>query len=397
MKVGKPTLYEMPPNDVTVLGLVADQMQREAQARGEHLPPPVRLQVGEPDFPTPEHITQAASESLRSEPQLYAPPTGWLWLRELLAEKIARVNGYRVSPANVAVTLGGTGAVQLALLATVGVGDEVLLPNPGWPHYRLQVAVAGATAVPYPLDPAGPWLPDLQRLERLVTPRTRLLIVNSPANPTGSVFPRHLVADLLAFAQRHDLYLLSDECYDEIIFEGDHVSPATLLTPAELEAGRFIGVYSFSKTYAMTGWRIGYLVAGSGLMQTLSQVLNASYTGLSTAVQRAAAAALSGPQECVAQMRAAYRQRRDQAVTLLKAYDRYTYTPRGAFYLLIDIGAQRDGRQFALELLRQHNVAVASGTIFGSLAASSVRVSLGSPEEEIERGLRAICELATSS
>src|SRR6266852_1311572 len=335
MKSGKPQIYNLPINDITNLGSYAHRLQQEAEARGEVLPPAVRLQIGEPSFRTPEHIIHAAIEAVRTEPMTYGPPAGWLWLRELLVEKIEHVNGYHVGPQHIAIAMGGTGALQSALIATVGVGDEVLIPDPHWPQYRMQLACCGATAISYPLDPKNDWYPDIAGLERRVTSRTRRLIINSPANPTGAVFPAQLVSDLLDFARRHNLYLLSDECYDEIIFEGKHVSPATMLTRKEFESGRFIGIYTFSKSYAMTGWRIGYLVTGTQLMKTIIDVLNASYTNISTLVQRAAAAALSGPQACVAEMRDAYCRRRDLAVHLLKEHGRYSYTPRGAFYALI--------------------------------------------------------------
>ncbi len=398
MNFGKQHIHDLPVNDITTLGGFAQQMEQEARARGVELPPPVRLQIGEPSFRTPEHIRRAAVASFESEMQTYGPPAGWPWLRELIAAKIARVNGYSVTPDNIAVAVGGTGAILSALTATVGPGDEVLMPDPHWPHYTMQLACCGATAVPYPLDAHNGWLPDVQQLEQLVTPRTRMLIINSPGNPTGAVFPPQLVADLLDFARRHDLYLLSDECYDEIVFEGQHVSPATLLSRDEFNDGRLIGIYTFSKTYAMTGWRIGYLVAGAAIMKTLTSVLDASYTNVSTAVQRAAAAALTGPQDCVVEMRETYRRRRDLAVSLLKARDRYLYTPHGAFYILIDVtspnGVARRGRQFGLDLLRERNVAVAPGSGFGNVAAHCVRVSLAAAADEIERGVREICEFA---
>ncbi len=224
-----------------------------------------------------------------------------------------------------------------------------------------------------------------------------MLIINSPGNPTGAVFPRQVIADLLDFARRHGLYLLSDESYDEIIFEGQHTSPASLISRGEFESGRVICVYTFSKSYSMTGWRIGYIAAGSELIKTISYVLDGSYTNVSTIVQRAAAAALSGPQECVAEMRDAYRRRRDLVVRLLKEHDRYLYTPHGAFYALIDITnrSQKPGRQFALDLLRVRNVAVAAGSNFGSVAENYVRISMAASEEEIERGVREICEFAS--
>lgn len=398
MKTGKEHIYQLPPNDITNLGGIAQRAQEEAEARGILLPPPLRLHIGEPGFRTPEHICQAAIEALQGEPLTYGPPAGWPWLRALLAEKVARVNGYRVKPENTAVTIGGTGALLSTLLATVGTGDEVLIPDPHWPQYSMQLLTCGATGVPYALDPANEWLPDITQLESLLTPRTRMLLINTPANPTGAVFPRQVVAQLLDFVQRHDLYLLSDESYDQVVFEGEHISPAALLEPDEFEHGRVIGVYTFSKTYAMTGWRIGYVVTGAELLKTIISVADASYTNVTTLVQRAAAAALTGPQDCVEEMRAGYQRRRDLAVDILREHGRYAYTPHGAFYILVDArwpdGRPRAGRELARELLRERNVTVAPGSGFGSVAENYVRVSLAGAAEEIAQGLREICLFA---
>src|SRR6266566_5706684 len=398
MKFGKQSIHDLPLNDITSLGVIAQQVQQEAEARGETLPPPVRLHIGEPSFRTPEHINQAAIQTLQSETLTYGPASGWPWLREQLAAKIERVNGYSVGPEHTAIAMGGTGAIQAALTATVGVGDEVLIPDPHWPQYRMQLACCDATVVPYPLDPHNEWYPDITHLERLVTPRTRLMIINSPANPTGAVFPAQLVSDLLDFARRHDLYLLSDECYDEILFEGIHVSPGALLTHDEFNQGQVMCIYTFSKTYAMTGWRIGYVVTGTQLLKTITYVLDAGYTNISTIIQRAAAAALTGPQTCVAEMRQVYHLRRDLAVSLLKELGRYVYKPHGAFYILIDVnspsGTVRRGRQFALDLLRERNIAVAPGSTFGSVAENYVRVSLAASDDEIQRGVRGVCAFA---
>ena len=317
MKYGKQRIHDLPMNDITELGAYAQQIQAEAQQRGVVLPPQILLQIGEPSFRTPEHIRLAAMHSIESEPITYGPAAGWLWLRELIADKIQRVNGYSIGPEHVAIGMGGTGALLAALTATVKDGDEVLIPDPGWPLYKMQLASCGATGVPYALDPHNDWLPNIADLEKLVTPRTRTLLINSPGNPTGAIFPKHVVQDLLDFARRHDLYLISDECYDQVVFEGDHISPATMMSREELELGRFIGIYTFSKTYAMTGWRIGYVVTGTGLLKTIIDVLNASYTNMSTPIQRAAAAALTGPQDASNEMCAAYRRRRDVTVSLI--------------------------------------------------------------------------------
>jgi aspartate aminotransferase/aminotransferase len=400
MKSGKPQIHNLPINDVTTLGAYAFELQQEAEARGEVLPPAARLHIGEPSFRTPEHIRRAAIDALHTETITYGPAAGWPWLRELIAEKIERVNGYHVDPQHVAIAMGGTGAIQAALIATVGVGNEVLIPDPHWPHYTMQLACCGATPVPYALDASNNWLPNITDLERLVTPRTRLLLINSPGNPTGAVYPAQLVEDLLDFARRHDLYLLSDECYDEILFEGIHVSPGALVTHDEFNLGRVICVYTFSKTYAMTGWRIGYLATGTQLLKTITYVLDASYTNISTIIQRGAAAALTGPQECVAEMRQVYQHRRDLVVNLLKELGRYVYTPHGAFYILVDVssprGTGRRGRQFALDLLHERNVAVAPGTTFGAVAENYVRVSLAASDDEIVRGVREMCAFADS-
>ncbi len=397
MKFGKERIHNQKSNDITTLGETARQQQIEAQQRSIVLPPQVLLHIGEPSFRTPAHIRQAAIHAIESEPITYGPAAGWPWLRELIADKIRCINGYTVAPNNVAIAMGGTGALQATFNAIVSEGDEVLVPDPCWPHYPMQLAACSAVGVYYPLDAHNEWLPNVADLEKLVTPHTRILIINTPGNPTGAVFPRQVVHDLLDFARHHDLYLVSDECYDQIVFEGEHISPGTMLEPNELESGRFIGIYTFSKTYAMTGWRIGYVVTGTALLKTIIDVLNASQTNMSTPIQRAAAAALTGPQTCVTEMCAAYQRRRDLTVSLLKDYGRYLYTPHGAFYALTDVTSRNGelrGRQFALDLLREYNVAVAPGSGFGSVSERFVRISLAASEEELERGVRAICEFA---
>ena len=397
MKSGKQRIHDLPVNDITTLGEYARQIEAEALQRGVVLPPQILLQIGEPSFRTPEHIRLAAMHAIETEPMTYGPAAGWPWLRELIADKVQRVNGYTISPKHVAIAMGGTGALLAAFTATVKDGDEVLIPDPGWPLYQMQLAACGATGVPYALDPHNDWVPNIADLEKLVTPRTRILLINSPGNPTGAIFPQQVVRDLLDFARRHDLYLISDECYDQVVFEGEHISPATMMSQEELESGRFIGIYTFSKTYAMTGWRIGYVVTGTQLLKTIIDVLNASYTNMSTPIQRAAAAALTGPQECSIEMCDAYRRRRDLTIRLLKEHGRYLYTPHGAFYALIDVTGKHGelrGREFALDLLREHNVMVAPGSGFGTVSERFIRISLGASEEELERAIPAICEFA---
>lgn len=395
VKCGMSHIYQIPPNDLRLMNAYAQHLRLTREQKESALPTPVALALGEPHFQTPEHIRNAAIKAIQDEEITYGPPAGWPWLRELLAEKIKRVNGYDITVDNTAITMGGTGAIQTALNAILEDGDEVLIPDPAWPQYHAQITCSGGVPVRYSLSPQDGWLPDIEQLETLVNARTRMLIMNTPANPTGTVFPQNLVADLLNFALRHDLYLLSDECYDEMVFDGKHVSPAMLLTSQEFEAGNVLCVYSFSKTYAMTGWRIGYIVASKEIIKTVTHVLDSSYTNISKIVQRAAAAALTGPQSSVDEMLAVYRSHRDLAVTILQRANRYTYTPGGTFYLLLDIAPAGDlhvhARDFAFDLFRERNVIVAPGTSFGHVTSKYVRISLTAPVDDIAHGIERIC------
>ncbi len=391
VKRGISDMYHMPANDLRLINMYAQQRARE---QGEHtLPAPIALALGEPHFRTPEHIRSAALKTIQDEEITYGPAGGWPWLKELIAEKVKRVNGYDITAENTAITMGGTGAIQTALNAIIENGDEVLIPDPAWPQYHAQITCSGGIPVRYALSPMRGWLPDLEQLEGLVNPRTRMLIINTPANPTGRVFPQHVIAELLHFALHHDLYLLSDECYDEIVFDDKHVSPATFLTPQEFEAGNVLCVYSFSKTYAMTGWRIGYIVASKEMIRTITHVLDSDHTNISKIVQRAAAAALTGSRSD--EMLAVYRSHRDLALTILQRTHHYAYTPGGTFYLLLDItppdGLPVHARDFAYALLCERNIIVAPGTSFGHVASKYVRISLTAPVEDIAHGIEEIC------
>ncbi len=348
----------------------------------------IRLETGEPDFRTPEHIRRAALAAIAERSITYGPPAGLPSLRQALAAKVQRVNGYAASPDEISIAPGGSGALMGAVQALCGPGDEALLPDPAWPLYEHMLACAGAQAVYYRLQPETGWLPNLDELERLVTPRAKVLIVNSPANPTGAVFSRALLEQLIAFAQRHDLYLISDEAYDELVYEGEHISPAALC-----DDGRVISAYTFSKSYAMTGWRVGYAVARPEIAKAITVAISAACTNVSHIAQWAAEAALAGPQDCVAAMRASYHQRRDAALEVLRAYGVSAMPPKGAFYLMIDISsAGLPSQEFALRLLKERNISVAPGSAFGKTIDGYVRVSLASALDDLQRGLAGLCE-----
>ncbi|HEV7214737.1 MAG TPA: pyridoxal phosphate-dependent aminotransferase [Chloroflexota bacterium] len=361
---------------------------REMQGLALTMPDAIHLEIGDPDFDTPEHIAAAAQRAMRDGWTRYTATTGLLSLREALCDKLAKRNGIRATPDEVVVTAGSTSGLAVVIRALCDPGDEVLVPDPGWPNYMMMCTGARALPVRYPLDPSAGFQPDVQRLEQLITPRTKVLLINSPSNPTGCVFTRDAMLALVEFAQRHDLYLIADEVYEEIVFEGEHVSPFNLT-----EEPRVISVFSFSKTYAMTGWRLGYLVASEEIVANCNKVQEGYVACASAISQKAAEAALAGPQECVAAMRAAYQRRRDIACALLRQHSATFYTPRGAFYLMIDARADTaDDMAFCKSLLQQERVALAPGSTFGDVSRGWVRVSLAAGEANIRTGISKVAE-----
>ena len=226
-----------------------------------------------------------------------------------------------------------------------------------------------------------------------MTPRTKVLVINSPGNPTGAVFSRDVVLQLLDFVRRHDLYLISDEVYEQIIFEGEHVSPARFDTE-----GRVITVSGFSKTYAMTGWRLGYAVAAQPLAAQIAKLQEPFVSCASAVSQKAGEAALSGPQDCVREMVDEYRRHRDQAAGILTAAGVPFFKPQGAFYTMVDISASGlDSYAFARRLLQEAHVAVAPGATFGPSAANYVRISLASPAAAVAEGVGRLSEFINRS
>lgn len=372
-------------NDVRA---IASSGIREMQVLALAMPDAIHLEIGDPDFDTPEHIATAAQRAMRDGWTRYTATTGLLSLREAICGKLADRNGIRATPNQVVVTAGSTSGLAVVIRALCDPGDEVLIPDPGWPNYMMMCTGARAVPVRYPLEPSAGFQPDVQRLERLVTPRTKVLLINSPSNPTGCVFTREAMQALVEFAQRHDLYLIGDEVYEEIIFEGAHVSPYTLS-----DDPRVISVFSFSKTYAMTGWRLGYLVASEAIVANCNKVQEGYVACASAISQKAAEAALAGPQACVAAMRIAYQRRRDIACALLSQQAATFYAPRGAFYLMVDVRTDTsDDMAFCKSLLQQEGVALAPGSTFGDVSRGWVRVSLAASEANIRAGIGKVAQ-----
>lgn len=358
---------------------------REVMDSAASLDGVLHLEIGEPDFPTPPHIADAVARAVASGQVKYTLTRGMPELRALLATKLHEHNRIDVPPEAVVVTSGGTPAVYGALAALLEPGDGVLLPDPGWPSAEMAATLLRARPLRYPLTPGSGYRPDLEQLEALA-PQARVLVVNTPSNPTGAVFERELLEKLLELAGRHDLTVLSDEVYEEIVFDADHVSIGSLGDP-----DRVVTVFSFSKSYAMTGWRIGYVVAPLEVAEAIVKVQEAILACPSWPGQKAAEAALTGPQDAVAAMRAAYRARRDVAVAALEQDGLLLAVPRGAFYVMADVRAL-PGDTYAITrtLLHEHRVAVAPGESFGPNGSGAVRLSLASSEEVVTEGIERI-------
>jgi len=347
-------------------------------------PGAIRLDVGQPDFPTPQHIKDAGKRAIDENKTFYTQTQGIASLREKLVDKLARVNGIKSAPDRVAIGPGGVGALAATLAAVLDPGDEVLLPDPGWPNYLMMLSWLGAKGVPYPCPPAIGFQPDLDALARLINAKTKALIVNSPNNPTGAVYPSATIAKLIDLAQRHNLWLLSDECYDQVVLDGTWTSPASMAP----DDPRIATIFTFSKTYAMTGWRIGYVAGSAELVDTATKVLESNSSCVSTITQVAAEAALVGPQDCVAEMVGAYRRRRDLVVDMLKDAELFIAEPAGAFYCMADIAPSGlAARQFAFSLVRERGVSVAPGTAFGQVAREAIRISLASSDADLREGV----------
>src|SRR5215210_5010840 len=358
---------------------------REIMDLAWSLPGPViGLHVGEPSFATPEHVRDGVRRALDRGDTRYVANAGIPVLRDAIAEKVAARNGFDVRPDQIVVSAGGMQALYMALAATVAAGDEVLVPDPGWPNFAMAVQLLQARPVGYPLHAGNAFLPEIADLAPLVTDRTRALIVHFPSNPLGAVLPAALADRLCRFADEHDLWLISDECYDEITFDAEHVSPGRYD-----QQDRVLSCFSFSKTYAMTGMRVGYLVAPERVAVTTAKMQEPLIACVNAPAQYAALAALEGPQDFVEVMRRAYHERRDAAAALLDGAGVGYLLPQGAFYMWVDVRDRCGGdvKAWALELLRERHVAVAPGTAFGAEGEGWVRISLATDTEGLLEGL----------
>jgi aspartate aminotransferase len=346
----------------------------------------VNLAVGEPHLPVAPHVVEAARAAWAAGLVDYGPNGGIAPLRAAVAAKLARDNAMAVDPAQVWVTVGATQALHQALGLVLDPGDEVLVPDPGYTVFSMAPRTLGAVPVPYPLRPEDGFRPDPDALRRLITPRTRALVVNSPSNPLGVVLPEADLRALLDVAREADLWVLSDEVYEHFADE-----PHASLGAFDAD-GRVLSVFSLSKSYAMTGARVGYLVAPLAFTDVLPHLQEATISCVAMPDQHAALAALTGPQDSVAEAARTYRAHRALAGRTLDEAGVRHHRPQGAFYLWVDVSHASGGDvdAWCLDLLRTERVAVAPGSAFGRSGEGWVRVNLAVEAEHIVRGLKAL-------
>lgn len=358
---------------------------RALEAQGRDI---IHLEIGEPDFDTPRHIVDAAVMALRNGYTHYTPSAGIPALREAIAEYISQTRHIPVEPAQVVVTPGGKPIMFFVILALCDEGDEVIYPNPGFPIYESMINFVGATPVPLHLrmDREFSFSPD--ELAALITPRTKLLILNSPANPTGGVLSRGDLAAIAQLVHDHDLMILSDEIYSRILYDGEFASIASFPGLAE----RTIILDGFSKTYAMTGWRLGYGVMRTDLATQISKLMTNSNSCTNAATQMAGVEALRGPQDEVEKMVAAFRERREVIVDGLNAIPGFRcLKPRGAFYAFPNVeGTGLKSKAMEELLLEKAGVATLSGTSFGAYGEGFLRLSYANSVENIRKALERI-------
>jgi aspartate aminotransferase len=351
---------------------------RALEARGRDV---IHLEVGEPDFPTPGHIVEAGIRALREGHTRYGPPGGLPELREALSEDL-RDRGVGAAADRILVAPGAKPIIFYGILATVSPGDEVLIPDPGFPIYASMVRFCGGVPVSVPPRLEEERALDLDALERSISPRTRLVIFNSPANPTGAVVPEEDLRRLATLARKHDLWLMADEIYRRVSYGKDPGSIAALPGMAE----RTIVVDGFSKVYAMTGWRLGWGLFPATLAPHAVRLMINSNTCTAAFVQRAGLAALRGPQDAVAAMVAEFRRRRDSVVERLRRIPGVRCaSPAGAFYAFPDVRALPVAASaLADRLLEEEGVAVLDGAGFGAGGAGHLRISFAASLEKVE-------------
>ncbi|MCU1299397.1 MAG: aminotransferase [Acidobacteriaceae bacterium] len=350
----------------------------------------IHLEIGEPDFDTPANIIEAGVEALHKGWTHYGPSAGLPDLREAIAQEVSRSRGIKVTSDEVVVVPGGKPVIFFTLLALADVGDEVIYPNPGFPIYESMIRYAGAEAVPIRLREEKDFGIDVDELPSLINDRTKLIILNSPQNPTGGVLSKRDIQDIAEIIGERNILVLSDEIYSRLIFEGEHYS--IMSVPGFKE--RTILLDGFSKTYAMTGWRMGYGVMRPDLATHISRLMTNSNSCTASFTQMAGIEAVRGDQSSVEHMRLEFQKRRDVFVAGLNRVTGFSCrTPRGAFYVFPNItGTGWSSKKLADALLEEAGVACLSGTAFGEYGEGYLRFSVANSLENLNQALERIAQ-----
>jgi aspartate aminotransferase len=366
---------------------------RKLEAAGKNV---VHLEIGEPDFATPDNIIEAGISAMQQGYTHYTPASGIMQAREAVAGFVSRMLKVEVDPHEVVLVPGSKNVLLFTLLACIEPGDEVILPDPGYPAYHSQVNFIGAVPKMVTLREDKDFRMDLDELASLVTPRTRMLIINTPQNPTGGVLTQEDVQFVCELAHKHDLLVVSDEIYSQLVYGFHHVSP--LSQPGMRE--RTVLMDGLSKSYAMTGWRLGYAVAPQALAAKLDTLMINSSSCTAAFTQMAAIEALGAPEseQAVARMVKVFEGRRDQVVDALNAIPGVRCKrPQGAFYAFPNVAETGfDERVLADRLLTEAGVAVLPGTAFGEAGKGHIRIAYTQSEEELGRGLERIAEFISA-
>jgi aspartate/methionine/tyrosine aminotransferase len=364
----------------TSLEIFAKAKALEAQGKDV-----IHLEIGEPDFDTPAHIKEAAIAAINQGYTHYGPSAGLPAAREAIARYITRDRGVPVGADQVVVTAGAKSIIYFTMLALIEEGDEVLYPNPGFPNYEMTIRMLGGRDVPVPLIEEKGFSIDLDKFESLVTDRTKLCVINSPHNPTGGMLSRDVLEGILDIAARHDFYILSDEIYSKIVYDGSFESMYSLPGAAE----RTILLDGHSKTYAMTGWRLGYAVMPKELVPIVTRAAGNVTSCTCSFTQIAGIEALEGPHDDVRAMVEEFRARRDIIVQGLNSLPGVRcHKPAGAFYVFPNIkNTHMSSGEISRLLLDRAGVAVLSGTTFGAHGEGFIRLSYANSRENIKRAI----------
>lgn len=374
----------MPSIAAHVQHVPANQIREITQAAWA-TPDAIVLSIGEPAFPVPRHILDAGIAALDRDETNYTPNEGIAPLRNAFAARFSSRNGVDLDASRVYVTAGAQQGLHLAMSMLLGADDEVLIPNPGYPTFAMTARLVHARPVDYPLHPAHGFQPTISDLEERVTERTRVLVLNSPSNPLGAVFSEDLTRELVAFAGRHDLWIISDECYEAFTYDVPHVSPARF----DLNAERVITSLTLSKTFGLTGLRIGALILPDGMGTQFNAVMESIVSCVGASPQYAAVAALTGPEDYILMAASHYRANRDAATAVLRSLEIPFLDAQGAFYLWADLSHATGGdvRTWVRRFLTEQCVAVAPGTAFGSNGEGWIRIALCTDAESLLTGV----------